>query len=135
MPNFEVDGLNLYYEVHGSGPAVILTPGGRNDTNALRPLAALLSSKCQVILHDRVNCGRSDRLERTSINTARDLYGTTHMGGDYAKIAEGMGAVGIVVSQPSEIVGALNQAQQLNSEGKTVLIDVRSNLEARRSQF
>lgn len=60
MPNFEVDGLNLYYEVHGSGPAVILTPGGRNDTNALRPLAALLSRQCQVILHDRVNCGRSD---------------------------------------------------------------------------
>ena len=67
--------------------------------------------------------------------TARELYGTTHMGGDYAKIAEGMGAVGIVVSQPSEIVGALNQAQKLNAEGKTVLIDVRSNLEARRSQF
>lgn len=60
MPNLEVDGINLYYEVYGSGPAVILTPGGRNDCNALRPLGALLSSRCRVILHDRCNCGRSD---------------------------------------------------------------------------
>ncbi len=60
MPYFNIDGVNLYYEEHGSGPAVILTPGGRNDSNALRPLAALLSSRCRVILHDRCNCGRSD---------------------------------------------------------------------------
>lgn len=60
MPYLDVDGINLYYEAYGSGPAVILTPGGRNDSNALRPLAALLSSRCRVILHDRCNCGRSD---------------------------------------------------------------------------
>ncbi len=60
MPYFNIDGVNLYYEEHGFGPAVILTPGGRNDSNALRPLAALLSSRCRVILHDRCNCGRSD---------------------------------------------------------------------------
>jgi thiamine pyrophosphate-dependent acetolactate synthase large subunit-like protein len=67
--------------------------------------------------------------------TARDLYGTTHMTGDYAMIAEGMGAVGIVVEKPAEIVPALQRAQRLNAEGRTVLIDVRSNLEARRSNF
>lgn len=60
MPYLEVDDINLYYEEYGSGPAVILTPGGRNDSNALRPLGALLSSRCRVILHDRCNCGRSD---------------------------------------------------------------------------
>ena len=53
MPYVNIDGVNLYYEEHGFGPAVILTPGGRNDSNALRPLAALLSSRCRVILHDR----------------------------------------------------------------------------------
>jgi thiamine pyrophosphate-dependent acetolactate synthase large subunit-like protein len=67
--------------------------------------------------------------------TAKELYGTTHMVGDYAKIAEGMGAVGIVVTQPSEIGPALKRAQQLNAEGKTVLLDIHSNLEARRSNF
>ena len=67
--------------------------------------------------------------------TASDLFGTTQMTGDYAKIAEGMGAVGITVTQPSELGPALKKAQQLNAEGKTVLLDIHSNLEARRSNF
>lgn len=67
--------------------------------------------------------------------TARELFGTTHVTGDYAKIAEGMGAVGITVIKPAEIAPALKRAQELNAQGKTVLIDVHSNLEARRSNF
>ena len=60
MPYVNVDGVNLYYEEYGSGPALILTPGGRVDQNGLRPIAALLSPHCRVIIHDRRNCGRSD---------------------------------------------------------------------------
>ena len=60
MPYANVNGTNLYYEEYGTGPAVMLTPGGRNDTNGLRPVAALLSPHCRVILHDRRNCGKSD---------------------------------------------------------------------------
>ena len=70
-----------------------------------------------------------------SYPTASELFGTTHMTGDYAKIAEGLGAVGITVTQPSEVANALKQAQQLNAEGKTVLLDIHTNLEARRSNF
>jgi pimeloyl-ACP methyl ester carboxylesterase len=60
MTYVNIDGVNLFYEEYGSGPAVILTPGGRNDRDALRPLGALLSARCRVILHDRCNCGRSE---------------------------------------------------------------------------
>ena len=60
MPYVNVHGVNLFYEDYGKGPAVILTPGGRVDRNGLRPIAALLSPRCRVILHDRRNCGRSD---------------------------------------------------------------------------
>ncbi len=60
MPYVNVNGVNLYYEDYGSGPAVLLTPGGRVDHNGLRPIAALLSPHCRVILHDRRNCGKSD---------------------------------------------------------------------------
>lgn len=67
--------------------------------------------------------------------TARESFGTTYMTGDYAKIAEGLGAVGITVTKPEEIASALEQAKQLNADGKTVLIDVHSNMEARRSNF
>ena len=67
--------------------------------------------------------------------TANELFGTTQMTGDYAKIAEGMGAVGITVTQPSEVAAALMRAQQLNADGKTVLLDIHTNMEARRSNF
>ena len=67
--------------------------------------------------------------------TARESFGTTHMTGDYAKIAEGMGAVGITVTKPGDVAGALQQAKELNASGKAVLIDVHSNLEDRRSTF
>ena len=67
--------------------------------------------------------------------TANELFGTTRMTGDYAKIAEGLGAVGITVTQPSELADAIGQAQRLNAEGKTALIDIHSNLEGRRSTF
>ena len=67
--------------------------------------------------------------------TANELFGLTHMSGDYAKIAEGLGAVGITVTDPSEVGPALTKAQLLNKEGKTVLLDIHSNLEARRSNF
>ena len=67
--------------------------------------------------------------------TASELYGTTHMTGDYAKIAEGMGAVGITVTQPAEIGPALQRARQLNADGRTVLLDIHCNMEARRSNF
>ena len=67
--------------------------------------------------------------------TAREQYGVSHMLGDYAKIAEGMGATGITVTTPAELADALVSAQQLNSEGKTVLIDAHSDMEGKRSRF
>jgi acetolactate synthase-1/2/3 large subunit len=67
--------------------------------------------------------------------TARQLFEVTKMTGDYAKIAEGLGAVGIRVTEPGEVASALHKAQRLNAEGRTVLLDIHTNLEARRSRF
>ena len=66
---------------------------------------------------------------------ANELFGLTRMGGNYAMIAEGMGAVGITVTQPSEIAPALVRAQQLNRDGHTVLLDIHTNLEGRKSTY
>jgi acetolactate synthase I/II/III large subunit len=65
--------------------------------------------------------------------TAQAAYGVTHMQGDYAKIAEGMGAVGITVVKPAEIAPALMRAQRLNAEGTTVLLDIHTRREDKRS--
>ena len=43
--------------------------------------------------------------------------------------------MGITVTQPSEVGPAIQRAQQLNADGRTVLLDVHSNMEARRSRF
>jgi thiamine pyrophosphate-dependent acetolactate synthase large subunit-like protein len=67
--------------------------------------------------------------------TARQVFEVTKMTGDYAKIAEGLGAVGITVTRPEDVATALQKAQRLNAEGRTVLLDIHSNLEARRSRF
>ncbi len=67
--------------------------------------------------------------------TARKQYGVSEMYGNYAQIAEGMGAVGLIVESPTELVDALKSAQRLNKEGKTVLVDVHSNMENLRSRW
>ena len=67
--------------------------------------------------------------------TAREQHDVSFMDGDYAKITEGMGGVGLPVSKPEELGPAILKARQLNDEGKTVLIDVKSNYESRKSFF
>ncbi|MGE0621819.1 MAG: thiamine pyrophosphate-requiring protein [Pseudomonadales bacterium] len=55
---------------------------------------------------------------------ARGEFGVTKMTGDYARIAEGLGAQGIRVSKPTQLPGAIQAAAKHNREGRTVLIDV-----------
>ena len=67
--------------------------------------------------------------------TAREQYGFSHMSGNYAQIAEGMGASGITVTKTAEMGPAIHKARELNAAGTTVLIDVHSNFEPRKSRF
>ena len=57
------------------------------------------------------------------------------MTGDYAAIAEGLGATGITVKQPDDLGDAIRTARTLNDNGQTVLIDVHSNYESKKSRF
>ena len=73
---------------------------------------------------------------------ARDLIGPTAraagvstMGGNYAALAQSLGAHGIEVRSAAELERALAEAQRLNAAGSTVLIDVHVNVESRRSRF
>ncbi len=64
---------------------------------------------------------------------AREQYGVSHMQGDYAALGDAMGAVGITVTRPAEVAGALKRAQSLNCEGRTVLIDAHTRFEYARA--
>ncbi len=64
---------------------------------------------------------------------AREQFGVTKMGGNYAQIAMGLGAEGLSVSKASELAGAIQSAAVHNKEGRTVLIDVQTRNEDSRS--
>jgi thiamine pyrophosphate-dependent acetolactate synthase large subunit-like protein len=88
-----------------------------------------------VLLNNSAMATYSGPTQGTIGAEAREQYGVGTMQGDYAKIAEGMGAVGITVKKAAELAPALKEAQRLNAIGKTVLIDVHANVEDRRSRF
>ena len=70
-----------------------------------------------------------------AIGAAARAAGVSAMGGNYAALAEALGARGIEVRSAPELHRALAEAQRLNAAGSTVLIDVHANVEARRSRF
>jgi thiamine pyrophosphate-dependent acetolactate synthase large subunit-like protein len=70
-----------------------------------------------------------------SLPTAMGQYGAGRMSGDYARIAEGLGAVGIRVEHPAEIGPAVERARRLNEEGRCVLLDVYTQEENKMSIY
>ena len=88
-----------------------------------------------VLLNNSAMATYSGPTQGTIGAEAREQYGVSTMQGDYAKIAEGMGAVGLHVNKVAELAPALKEAQRLNASGRTVLIDVKANVEDRRSRF
>jgi pimeloyl-ACP methyl ester carboxylesterase len=48
----DVHGASLYYEVRGSGPVLLMIPGGPADADGFRPLAELMSSEYTVVTYD-----------------------------------------------------------------------------------
>ena len=66
-----------------------------------------------------------------ALPTALEVFGTSSLTGNYAKIAEGLGAIGIEVDTPDAIVPALQRAQRENADGNTVLLDVKTHFEMR----
>ncbi len=83
------------------------------------------------IVLDNGTMGGYDR----NLPTAMEQYGAGNMTGNYAMIAEGLGATGITVDKPEGIAPAIQQAQRLNSEGKSALIDVKTQQEMKFSVY
>jgi thiamine pyrophosphate-dependent acetolactate synthase large subunit-like protein len=104
---------------------------GMDIETAVRSGAAITT----VLLNNSAMATYSGPAQGAIGKEARETYGVSTMHGDYAKIAEGMGAVGLRVATAAELGPALRQAQKLNAEGRTVLIDVKANVEDRRSRF
>jgi pimeloyl-ACP methyl ester carboxylesterase len=59
MPMVSVNGAELYHEVRGSGPPVLLIMGATGDGGHFDTLADLLADEFTVITYDRRGNGRS----------------------------------------------------------------------------
>ena len=55
-----INGCNIWYEMAGSGQAIVFTPGGRSPGSMMSTIADEISSDYLTVIHDRRNCGASD---------------------------------------------------------------------------
>ncbi|HEV2027014.1 MAG TPA: alpha/beta hydrolase [Candidatus Dormibacteraeota bacterium] len=62
IETLKVPGANLYYEVRGSGPVLLMMPGGPADATAFRSIAGQLDPHYTVVTYDPRGLSRS-RLE------------------------------------------------------------------------
>lgn len=60
MSILKVPGARLYYESVGSGPALLMIPGGNGTAHIFRPIAQLLADRFTVITYDRRGFARSE---------------------------------------------------------------------------
>ena len=66
MPKISRDGVQIYYEVHGSGPPLILTHGYSSTSEMWRGQVEALAKQHKLVLWDMRGHGRSDYPENPS---------------------------------------------------------------------
>ena len=92
MPTINRDGVRIYYEVHGSGPPLLLTHGYSSTSGMWQGQVAALSKHHQLVLWDMRGHGQSDYPEDASAYsealTVADMAGPLHaMAGSKATFA------------------------------------------------
>jgi pimeloyl-ACP methyl ester carboxylesterase len=94
MPTVNRSGVNIYYEVHGKGPALLLTHGYSATSEMWRDQIAALSVSHKVIVWDMRGHGRSDypvdESEYSHEKTVEDMAALLDMAGVNSAIIAGL---------------------------------------------
>jgi len=61
VPSAHVNDIDLYYEIHGDGPVVLLIPGLGVDVNYFAHIIRNLAATCRVVAFDPRGAGQSDK--------------------------------------------------------------------------
>src|SRR5258708_4370285 len=91
MPNINRDGVSIYYEVHGSGPPLILTHGYSSTSAMWHGQIEALSKRHKLILWDMRGHGQSDYPDDTA------AYSEALTVGDIAALLDEVGAAKAIV--------------------------------------
>src|ERR1700742_3203760 len=91
MPTIDRDGVKIYYEVHGDGPPLILTPGYSLTSAMWKQQIEALSKHHRLILWDMRGHGQSDYPENPS------AYSEALTVGDIAALLDLVGAKKAIV--------------------------------------
>jgi glyoxylate carboligase len=62
--------------------------------------------------------------ERDVLKTSTKKYGAMNVGGNYAKVAEGLNVAAIRVEKPADIAGAIKDAVGVTQSGAPILIEI-----------
>jgi thiamine pyrophosphate-dependent acetolactate synthase large subunit-like protein len=83
-----------------------------------------------VVINNRTMGGYDEKMP-----VAMQRFGAGNQGGDYAGMAQAMGAKGIHVSDVGEIAPAIQEAQRANQEGEVVVIEIATRQYSHFSQY
>jgi pimeloyl-ACP methyl ester carboxylesterase len=86
MPKLNRDGVNLYYEVHGEGPTILLSHGYSSTCDMWRGQVDVLSKHHRLVIWDMRGHGQSDYPEDQA------LYSEAHTVADMAALLDVVGA-------------------------------------------
>lgn len=110
MATAHVNGITLYYELHGSGPAVAVIPGLGSDTRMFSPIVTALAERHQVMVYDPRGVGRSEKpdVPYSADGMADDAAGLLDVVGMQAPtvIGHSMGgriALGLALRHPEHV--------------------------------
>lgn len=112
MPKLKVNGGEIYYEIHGAGPPLLLISGLGGLASYWRPQLPALTDRFQVILHDHRGTGQSVK--------SQIRYSVEQMTADVVGLIDGLGikAAHVVGHSTGGAIGqllALNHANRLKS--------------------
>jgi pimeloyl-ACP methyl ester carboxylesterase len=127
MPKVAVNETELYYEIRGTGPPVLLIMGATGDGGHFDQLADLLADEFTVVSYDRRGNGRSpvpDGWETTSPEEQADDAAAlldalgTGPAAVFGTSAGGVYALCLMVRHPGSVRGAI-----LHDPGLYALVD------------
>jgi len=95
----KIPGAHLYYELQGSGPLLLMIPGGPADAGVFAPVAAILSNHYLVVPYDPRGNSRSV-LDGPAVDQDMNVHGD-----DAARLIEALSR------EPANVLGSSGGAQ------------------------